>query len=354
MTAARPGLAATADALCEGVRMTTIYVATGDALAVVGHGAAGWRASLELVGQQTYCLAADPRRPERVYCGTFGQGLWRSADAGASWRPVGPGIGSEAVMSVAVGRDGVVWAGTEPSMLYRSEDGGESWVARPALAGLPSAADWSFPPRPWTHHVRSIAPDPTDRDRIFVGIELGGVMRSLDGGRTWEDRKPGSQHDAHTLASHPEAPGRLYEAAGGGFAETRDGGESWQGQDTGLTWRYLWGLAVDPGDPEVLLVSASPGPREAHDPRAARAALHRRVGGDAWRQVTEGLPDEAGTRGYVLATNAAEPGVFYAAPHDARVHRSSDGGRSWQELAIRWPDGYRAADGNALLVTEAA
>ena len=37
-----------------------------------------------------------------------------------------------------------------------------------------------------------------------------------------------------------------------------------------------------------------------------------------------------------------------------RVYRSSDGGRAWEELPIRWPDGYRAADGNALLVTEAA
>jgi hypothetical protein len=334
--------------------MTTIYVATGDALAVIGRSGAGWRASLALVGQHTYCLAADPRSPERLYCGTFGQGLWRSVDAGATWRPVGPGIGSAAVMSVTVGPDGVVWAGTEPSMLYRSDDGGDGWVARPTLAELPSATSWSFPPRPWTHHVRWIAPDPSDGERLFVGIELGGVMRSLDGGRSWEDRKPGSQHDAHTLATHPGAPGRVYEAAGGGFAESRDGGESWRGHDAGLKWRYLWGLAVDPGDPELLLVSASPGPREAHDPRFARAALHRRRGDGAWEPVTNGLPAEEGTRGYVLATNPAEPAAFYAAPHDGRVHRSSDRGQTWQELPIEWPDGYRAADGNALLVTEAA
>ncbi len=251
--------------------MTRIYVATGDALAVIGRANGGWRARLALVGKHTYCLAADPRRPERVYCGTFGQGLWRSDDAGATWQPTGPGIASDAVMSVAVGPDGVVWAGTEPSMLYRSEDGGDTWTACPALGELPSAPTWSFPPRPWTHHVRWIAPDPTEAGRVFVGIELGGVMRSLDGGRTWEDRKPGSQPDAHTLATHPAAPGAVYEAAGGGFAETRDGGATWRGHDAGLRWRYLWGLAVDPGDPDVLVVSASPGPREAHDERTARA-----------------------------------------------------------------------------------
>jgi hypothetical protein len=79
--------------------MTRIYIATGDALAVVDRSDAGWRARLELVGRQTYCLAADPGRPERLYCGTFGQGLWRSADAGTSWRPAGPGIESDAVVS---------------------------------------------------------------------------------------------------------------------------------------------------------------------------------------------------------------------------------------------------------------
>src|SRR5262245_52827389 len=258
--------------------MSRIYVATGDALAVIAPDHAGWRASLALVGRATTSLAAEPGRPERLYCGTFDQGLWRSDDAGASWRPVGAGIESPAVTAVAVGRDGVVWAGTEPSTLYRSEDGGERWQKRPALADLPSAPTWSFPPRPWTHHVRWIAPDPAAPDRIFVGIELGGVMRSLDGGATWEDRKPGSQHDAHTLAAHAAAPGRLYEAAGGGFAETRDGGQSWRRHDDGLKWRYLWGLAVDPADPDCLLVSASPGPREAHDRGTARAAMHRRIG----------------------------------------------------------------------------
>ena len=332
--------------------MTRIYVATGDALAVIGRLDGGWSAALALVGKQTYCLAADPRRPERVYCGTFGQGLWRSEDAGQSWRPAGPGIESEAVTAVAVGADGLVWAGTEPSMLYRSEDGGERWQKRPALADLPSASTWSFPPRPWTHHVRWIAPDPADAARIYVGIELGGVMRSLDGGATWEDRKPGSQHDAHTLAVHPAAPGRLYEAAGGGFAETRDWGQSWRRHDEGLKWHYLWGLAVDPADPDCLLVSASPGPREAHDRRTARTVMHRRIGSAAWEPIAKGLPEEAGTRGYVLATNPAEPATFYAAPHDGRVHRSTDRGESWAALAIGWPEGYRAEEGNALLVTE--
>ena len=60
----------------------------------------------------------------------------------------------------------VVYAGTEPSNLYRSEDGGETWQLLPELRQLPSEPRWSFPPRPWTHHVSTIALHPTDPDSL--------------------------------------------------------------------------------------------------------------------------------------------------------------------------------------------
>src|SRR5215468_5978234 len=138
--------------------MTKLYIALEQALAVVSQHGQGWKGENHLAGNNTQCVAVDPLRPEHIYCGTFGQGLWRSRDAGASWEEVGPGIATRDVMAVSVstleriGDVGVVWAGTEPSALYRSEDGGSSWVERPALKYLPSAPTWSFPPRPWTHH----------------------------------------------------------------------------------------------------------------------------------------------------------------------------------------------------------
>ncbi|HEV8636902.1 MAG TPA: hypothetical protein VG370_22005 [Chloroflexota bacterium] len=330
--------------------MTRLYLATGNAVGVVSRRNGRWAGELALPDKPTQCLAVDPRQTERLYCGTFGDGLWISHDAGATWHPAGDGIAHREVMALAVGPlDGVLWAGTEPSALFRSEDGGRSWVERTGLQELPSKPTWSFPPRPWTHHVRWIAPDRLDPLRLFVGIELGGVMRSLDGGLTWEDRKPNSQWDAHTLATHPMAPGRVYEAAGGGYAESRDGGATWRRDDAGLRWRYLWGLAVDPADPDAVVVSASPGPMEAHSSRAATAALHRRGNGSGWQEVTDGLPPARGTQAYVLATNPAEPGVFYAAPHDGDLYRSADQGRTWEKLDVAWPDGYRPPDAHALV-----
>ncbi len=378
--------------------MITLYVAAGNALAVLRRQNGSWQSEIKLAGFPTQCVATDPLRPERVYCGTFGRGLWFSDDAGATWKPVGAGIGPAEVMAIAVSpleRSrglGVVWAGTEPSRLYRSEDGGQTWVERPNLTRLPSAPTWSFPPRPWTHHVRWIQPDPCVAERIFVGIELGGVMRSLDGGLTWEDRKAGAQPDAHTLCAHRLAPGRVYEAAGGGYAETFDGGATWHGFDQGLPWRYLWGLAVDPADPTTLVVSVSPGPRQAHDglgagatgqgptasspgqppserfagppggdrggappwlsygDRGPEAAIYRRTAEGAWGEIRDGLPEPRGTLAYVFATHEAEPHCFYAAPHRGDVYRSSDAGRSWERLDVRWPAGFASEDVGGLAV----
>ena len=109
-------------------------------------------------------------------------------------------------MSVAVNQAeqvngyGVVYAGTEPSAIFRSEDRGNSWLELAELRKLPSAPTWSFPPRPWTSHIRWITPDPLVPGRIFAAAEAGALIRSLDGGQTWEDRKPSGPFDTHTLS----------------------------------------------------------------------------------------------------------------------------------------------------------
>lgn len=337
--------------------MTQIYLAGHGALAVLRRQNDRWTAELTMVGKDCQCLAVDPHQSRRLYCGTFAAGLWLSDDAGVTWQPVAGELPHAAIMAVAVsplkqvGGVGLLWAGTEPSALFCSEDGGRTWQEQSGLQALPSKPTWSFPPRPWTHHVRSIEPDANVADRIFVGIELGGVMRSLDGGQTWDDRKPGSQYDCHTLRTHRLAPGAVYEAAGGGFAESRDGGTIWRGHDAGLRHHYLWGLAVDPGDPETLVVSGSPGPRAAHNDEYAEAVLYRRTKGGPWQPVYEGLPDPMGTRAYILATNPAEPGVFYAATR-RDLYRSADAGRSWEKLTIAWPAQTRFSTVNAMVVTE--
>ena len=192
--------------------MSVLYAATGDAIArITLEGGAAASAAVGLEGSGACCLAVDPRDPDRVYAGTFDHGLRVSDDGGLSWREPDVGPADERVLALAVSRAAdVAYAGTEPSNLYRSDDAGRTWELLPALRELPSEPDWSFPGRPWTHHVRTIALHPADAATLLVGVELGGVMRSTDGGTSWADHNPQAPRDAHEMATHP-----LLLAAGG-------------------------------------------------------------------------------------------------------------------------------------------
>src|SRR5260370_23496789 len=111
--------------------MITSYIAMPDALLVVRWQVGAWHGERRLEGLPAQCVAADPLRPEFVCCGTFGHGLWRSVDAGATWRQVGAGaLRSPQIMAVALrpiergGGCGGSHAGAEPSALSPSEHGG--------------------------------------------------------------------------------------------------------------------------------------------------------------------------------------------------------------------------------------
>src|SRR4051812_43917097 len=95
-----------------------------------------------------------------------------------------------AMAASPVERD-VLWVGTEPSEVWRSADAGTTWEQTSRLETLPSSSEWSFPPRPDTHHVRWIACHPLEPERLWVAIEAGALVSTIDGGRTWRDRVAG-------------------------------------------------------------------------------------------------------------------------------------------------------------------
>src|SRR5215216_2379809 len=310
--------------------MTLLYAATGDAIARLGEADGEWAAALTLRGSGAQCLSTDPADPEIVYAGLREGGVRRTADGGRTW--IDCALPEAGVFSLAVSpADGAVYAGTEPSALYRSDDGGETWRELEGLLELPSRPTWSFPPRPWTSHVRWIAPSPHTADVVLVGIELGGLMRSTDGGMTWQDHRPGAQPDVHSLAWHPRAHGRAYEAGGRGSAFSTDGGETWTPADEGRDRNYTWSVAVDPDDPDLWYVSASTGPFAAHGGGDPEALIYRRRDGE-WRPLAGGLPEPLPAMPYALV--AAE-GRLFAGLADGQLWESTDRGESWRTCALQ-------------------
>ncbi len=336
---------------------------------------------LLLAGVQPTAIAIDPSDAARIYCSTYNRGLWRSEDGGATWIPIGTpqgyysppidgAIGPRETTFVSVDpradEDGRhhVWVGTELSSLYRSDDHGETFRLATAFDSQKSRNTWSFPPRPKTHHVRWIAHG--EAGQVYVSIEFGALLRSLDGGATFEDRLPDSPLDTHVLRTHPAAPGRLYGALGDGlmkrghsYGESRDGGATWRYLGEGFgDMVYLYGMAIDPADPDDIRVAASTGPRAAHGdngPRwrsAARTALSKlhlvddtdgpssifRREGNRWIEDAEGFPRDHSLIP-VLATDPAKPGRWLALSNLGLFEKTSTDA-AWREIAApaEWID----------------
>jgi hypothetical protein len=122
--------------------MARLYVATGDGIARLDESGDAWTVELFLDGSSAQCLAVDPDDRDVVYAGLREGGVRRSVDGGRGWVDCAlpePGVFSLAVSPV----DGAVYAGTEPSRLFRSDDRGESWRAGPAMtARMTSTSSW--------------------------------------------------------------------------------------------------------------------------------------------------------------------------------------------------------------------
>jgi photosystem II stability/assembly factor-like uncharacterized protein len=356
---------------------TKLLIAMQDSILTLESSKTSWKTRDSMRGTHPQCIAFDPSRPNCAYCGTFGNGLWKTDDGGETWNNIGiNSISSKDVMSVSVshlekeGSDGfnTVYLGTEPTAFYRSGDGGESWQKMSLLNNLKSSTSWSFPPRPWTSHVRWIESDKTKPGYVYVAIEAGALVQSHDGGRTWEDRVERGPYDTHTMATHKKMPGWLYSAAGDGYFESYDYGQTWRRSVAGLgDYDYLFGLAVDSGNPKTVIASASQWPYKAYSIEDANSLIYKRTSSsvgnahdgnaeimsdEEWKVVSNGLPEPRGTLISTLAANPKIAGEFYAASNRG-IFCSIDSGISWKTLdGIQWPKEYLSQHPWSLAVRE--
>jgi hypothetical protein len=201
-------------------------------------------------------VAVDPRSPP-VVLRTAGTDCIAAPTAGGPGKPIGAGIAHSEISAVAVSPTegsrtlGVVYAGTNPSSVYRSEDGGESWRDLSSMLSLPSASEWSVPPHPETHHVRWIEPDPKVAGRYAIGpaaVPLTAARRT--------DR-------AQVVLTTPTPPPRtgvsrrVYSAAETGTSKASDGGDNWSISAI-IRGTATW-CCRRPVDPDTVLVSAASG-----------------------------------------------------------------------------------------------
>src|SRR5438067_1998391 len=122
-------------------------------------------------------------RPHRLYVGTIGEGVFRSADGGESFRRARDGMPfvecHVRALALHPGQPEVILAGTSPAKIFRSADGGRTWEQ----CATRMVQDC---PRILHTRVTCILADPADPGHLWAGVEIDGLHESRDGGRTWE------------------------------------------------------------------------------------------------------------------------------------------------------------------------
>jgi hypothetical protein len=296
---------------------------------------AQWQVEHVLQGQVVNCLAQDPLQAGVIYAGTQENGILCSRDYGSSWAPAG--LAGQTIKAISASRSqpGLVFAGSRPARLYVSRDQGQHWQELPAFRKIFSRWFWFSPASaPFSAYVQGIALSPTQPEVIVAGIEFGAVVRSTDGGQTWQDHRPGALRDCHSIQFHVSNGDWIYEAGGtgAGVAISQNGGRTWQQPRAGLDRHYGWACAADPRQPEICYASIAPSPAQAHNSGKANAYIFRTNGDGVWQKLGGGLPQPLVHMPYALLTDPDVPGHVYAGLSSGDVWWSQNYGDTWEPL----------------------
>ncbi len=311
-------------------------------------------------------IAGCRGRPEVVFTTVGRDGVYRTRDAGQHWSRVIEG--EFRAVAVDPTDDRVVYAGSEPVHLYRSEDYGDTWEELPSLPAMPEEVrkKWWTPYPPATGHVRNVFIHPDDPTMLYLCLEHGGVVRSFDRGVTWEDVSDGIDYvDMHVLANLPGRKDRYYVSSARGFFTAADPSQGWVRAENGLTRNYFHDhLFLPPArageTPQLLLTTADGSPGVwRRESCGARAAMFRSDDCAAsWYRVGKDLPEEMETMVWALARHPHDPNAVFAglgavnrgeavdtpsngsvalcdSPGEIRLSR--DRGDTWERLDLRLP-----------------
>jgi len=252
--------------------------------------------------------------------GHWGCKLHRSKDGGATWEEVEapkypegatrppddetPATTSYIWIVQPGGKDQPdrVYVGTEPGGLFVSDDGGDSFQLMETLWNQPSRDNWFGGGRDHPG-VCSIIVDPRNSNHVTIGISVGGVYETTDGGETWAARNKGLLaeympdphaefgHDPHFMLASPSNPDVLWQQNHCGVFRSANGGQTWDNlSDGGI--KFGFALALDEKDEKTAWVV----PAKSDEKRVPidRAIFVARTddGGKSWTHLRNGLPQE--------------------------------------------------------------
>jgi photosystem II stability/assembly factor-like uncharacterized protein len=271
------------------------------------------------------CLTLDRGQPGAVFAGSD-RGLYRSDDAGVTWKLLDTPMNGKAVwvLSIDPADPSRMYAGTgtpNPAGLYRSEDGGKHWQQRP----MEVAEDC---PAVGVPRFTGIAIDPTNTQQIWAGLEVDGMRRSTDGGDSWSAAAPEiSNPDFHSMLVTAGPPKTIFGVVNNEVWLSRDDGASWHavGMRSVFPYQYPRTIAVRPDDPKTVYITIGD-----TTPGRIGTIMRSRDTGDSWEALT--FPEQPNSAMWTVSMHPDRPDQMFAATRYGYLYRSNDGGDTWTKL----------------------
>ncbi|MDA0264133.1 MAG: exo-alpha-sialidase [Chloroflexi bacterium] len=244
----------------------------------------------------------------------------------------------------------IVYAGVEDAALFRSLNGGTTWEEMAGLRGHESGDQWA--PGAGGMCLHTVILDPTDAQRMYVGISAAGVFRSDDGGDSWRPMNQGLRSDllpdpvaeighcAHHISMHPSRPEVLFLQNHWNVFRSDDGGGAWQEVNGNLPSDFGYPIQVHPHEPDTVYVVPISSGFEHWPPDGKLRVFRSRTGGNEWEALTQGLPQQdcyVNVLRDAMAVDSLESAGVYFGTTGGQVYASADGGDNWTAIARDLP-----------------
>ena len=301
----------------------------------------------------------------------FGQVIQRSDDGGKTWEAVGNDFVYDGAPGTHQWYDGTphpwefarvwhlepsltdadtIYAGVEDAALFRSTDAGKSWRELPGLREHGSGPRWQ--PGAGGMCLHTILLDPSNPERIFIAISAAGAFRSDDAGATWRPINRGLRseqipdptaevgHCVHRIAMHRSRPSVLFMQKHWDVMRSDDAGESWREISGNLPTDFGFPIDVHAHEPETVYVVPIKSDSEHYPPEGQLRVYRSRTGGDEWEALGKGLPQRdcyVNVLRDAMAVDSLDPCGVYFGTTGGQVYSSADAGDSWAAIVRDLP-----------------